>query len=51
MKIAKNVGFLVGNTPIVRLSNLDKELYGEIYAKCEFMIVLSWISFQILTIL
>lgn len=37
MKIAKNVGFLVGNTPIVRLSNLDKELYGEIYAKCEFM--------------
>jgi cysteine synthase len=37
MKIAKNVAFLVGNTPIIKLSNLDKELYGEIYAKCEFM--------------
>lgn len=37
MKIANNITSLIGNTPIVRLHNLDKELYGEIYGKCEFM--------------
>lgn len=37
MKIANNVGELIGNTPIVKLSNIDNGLYGEIYAKCEFM--------------
>jgi len=37
MRIANNVGELIGNTPIVRLHNIDIELYGEIYAKCEFM--------------
>ncbi len=35
--IANNVAELIGNTPIVRLHNIDKELYGEIYGKCEFM--------------
>lgn len=37
MKVADNITSLIGNTPIVRLHNLDKELYGEIYGKCEFM--------------
>lgn len=37
MRIANNVSELIGNTPIVRLHNIDKELYGEIYGKCEFM--------------
>ncbi len=37
MKIAKSVAYLIGNTPIIRLANLDHELYGEVYAKCEFM--------------
>jgi cysteine synthase A len=37
MKIGQNVAALIGNTPIVRLHNIDKELYGEIYGKCEFM--------------
>ncbi len=37
MKIGQNVASLIGNTPIVRLHNIDKELYGEIYGKCEFM--------------
>lgn len=37
MKIAQNVSSLVGNTPIIKLSNIDDGLYGEIYAKCEFM--------------
>jgi cysteine synthase A len=36
-KIGQNVASLIGNTPIVRLHNIDKELYGEIYGKCEFM--------------
>lgn len=33
MKIAKNISDLVGNTPIIQLNNIDKN----IYAKCEFM--------------
>ncbi len=37
MTIANNVSELIGNTPIVRLHNIDKELFGEIYGKCEFM--------------
>ncbi|MDX9742857.1 MAG: cysteine synthase A [Arcobacteraceae bacterium] len=37
MRIGQNVASLIGNTPIVRLHNIDKELYGEIYGKCEFM--------------
>jgi cysteine synthase A len=35
--MAQNVADLVGNTPIVKLNNIDKNLYGNIYAKCEFM--------------
>jgi len=37
MKIAQNIVDLVGNTPIIKLNNIDKYLYGNIYAKCEFM--------------
>jgi len=37
MKIANNVASLVGNTPIVKLNKIGENLYGEIYAKCEFM--------------
>jgi len=33
MKIAKNISDLVGNTPIIQLNNIDKN----IYAKCEFI--------------
>jgi len=33
MKIAKNISDLVGNTPIIQLNNINKN----IYAKCEFM--------------
>ena len=33
MKIAQNVSDLIGNTPIIRLNNINKN----IYAKCEFM--------------
>jgi cysteine synthase len=37
VKIANNVASLVGNTPIVKLNKIADKLYGEIYAKCEFM--------------
>ena len=37
MKVAKNISDLVGNTPIIKLNNIDKDLPGNIYAKCEFM--------------
>lgn len=37
MKIAQNIGELIGNTPIIKLNNIDKNLPGNIYAKCEFM--------------
>lgn len=37
MKIAQNIGELIGNTPIIKLNNIDKNLHGNIYAKCEFM--------------
>ena len=37
MNIAQNIGDLVGNTPIIKLNNIDKALYGNIYGKCEFM--------------
>ncbi len=37
MKIAQNIADLVGNTPIIKLNNIDKNLPGNIYAKCEFM--------------
>ncbi len=37
MKVAQNIADLVGNTPIIKLNNIDKNLYGNIYAKCEFM--------------
>lgn len=33
MKIAQNISDLIGNTPIIRLNNINKN----IYAKCEFM--------------
>ncbi len=37
MKIAQNIAELVGNTPIIKLNNIDKNLPANIYAKCEFM--------------
>ena len=37
MNVAQNIGDLVGNTPIVKLNNIDKKLFGNIYGKCEFM--------------
>lgn len=37
MKVAQNIGDLIGNTPIIKLNNIDKELPANIYAKCEFM--------------
>lgn len=37
MKIAQNIGELVGNTPIVKLNKVDNILKANIYAKCEFM--------------
>jgi cysteine synthase A len=37
MKVAQNIGDLVGNTPIIKLNKIDKNLPGNIYAKCEFM--------------
>jgi cysteine synthase A len=37
MNIAQNIADLVGNTPIIKLNNIDKTLQCEIYAKCEFM--------------
>jgi len=37
MKIAQNVADLVGNTPIIKLNNIDKTLEANVYAKCEFM--------------
>lgn len=36
-KIAQNISDLVGNTPMIKLNNIDKNLPGNIYAKCEFM--------------
>jgi cysteine synthase A len=37
MKVAQNLANLVGKTPIIKLNNIDKNLPGNIYAKCEFM--------------
>ena len=37
MKVAQNIADLVGNTPIIKLNNIDKNLPGNIYAKCEFL--------------
>lgn len=37
MKIAKDVTELIGNTPLVSLSNINETLEGEIIGKCEFM--------------
>lgn len=37
MTVAQNIGDLIGNTPIIKLNNIDKNLPGNIYAKCEFM--------------
>jgi cysteine synthase A len=37
MKVAQNIADLVGNTPIIKLNNIDKSLDCQIYAKCEFM--------------
>jgi cysteine synthase A len=36
-KIAQNITDLIGNTPLIKLNNIDKYLPGNIYAKCEFM--------------
>ncbi|MCD6558373.1 MAG: cysteine synthase family protein [Palaeococcus sp.] len=36
-KVAKNSVELIGHTPIVRLSKVDKDYPFEIWAKCEFM--------------
>jgi len=37
MKVAQYIGDLVGNTPIIKLNNIDRGIVGNIYAKCEFM--------------
>lgn len=37
MNVAQNIGDLVGNTPIVKLNNIDEKLPANIYGKCEFM--------------
>jgi len=37
MKIANSIPDLIGNTPIIKLNNIDKNLPANIYAKCEFM--------------
>ena len=37
MKIANSIADLIGNTPIIKLNNIDKNLPANIYAKCEFM--------------
>jgi cysteine synthase A len=37
MKIANNIGELVGNTPLVRLNKISKITGANIIAKCEFM--------------
>ena len=37
MKIANNIGELVGNTPLVRLNKISKSIGANIIAKCEFM--------------
>lgn len=37
MKVAQNIGDLIGNTPIIKLNNIDETLPANIYAKCEFM--------------
>jgi cysteine synthase A len=37
MKIANSISDLIGNTPIIKLNNIDKNLPANIYAKCEFM--------------
>jgi len=36
MKVAQNVTELIGNTPIIKLNKIDKNLPANIYAKCEF---------------
>ncbi|MEA3513336.1 MAG: cysteine synthase A [Campylobacterota bacterium] len=36
-KIAQNIADLVGNTPMIKLNNIDKNFPASIYAKCEFM--------------
>ena len=36
MKIASNVSELIGNTPLVRLNRISKDVKGEIVAKLEF---------------
>lgn len=37
MKVANSIADLIGNTPIIKLNNIDKNLPANIYAKCEFM--------------
>ncbi|MEF3191157.1 MAG: cysteine synthase A [Campylobacterales bacterium] len=37
MRIASDITELIGNTPLVRLSKLSKEVGAEIIGKCEFM--------------
>ncbi len=37
MKVAQNIADLVGNTPMIKLNSIDKDLPANIYAKCEFM--------------
>jgi len=36
-KIAQNIGDLVGSTPLIKLNKIDTTLFGNIYAKCEFL--------------
>jgi cysteine synthase A len=37
MNVAQNIADLVGNTPMIKLNKIDKDLNGNIYGKCEFM--------------
>ena len=34
--ILENILGAIGNTPVVKLNSIDKDLYCELYAKCEF---------------
>ncbi|RAP38844.1 cysteine synthase A [Candidatus Marinamargulisbacteria bacterium SCGC AAA071-K20] len=37
MKVAKNILDLIGNTPLLKLSNITKDSLANVYGKCEFI--------------
>ncbi len=45
--LANNIIATVGNTPLVKLNNLTKDLPGEVYVKCEFFNPLSSVKDRI----